>query len=469
LVKHNPLPATIFPDHRVLKTLVFVRYICLFAVGLVSSIVFFAWVVHPFASILPHGWKLMKANTALCTLLSTASLALCNPRFSRRTNLISRALIIPALLLTLAIVCHNFTGRFPRIETLFAADAASQNPGRMSPHATFSFLLLSNIILAIRVRRRPFSQIVDAATVFLGLLILIYASGYFFGAIHLVGPTSQNWVGPQTLFCLFLLTLVTFNYRAQFGIFSVMIGDTIAGKTARIAAPFALILPYIFAVVRGFVVKLNLMQNEYATAIATSCLAILAFCLILLLSRRISALEQSIRNLSLRDELTRLYNRRGFYVLAAQALRLAHRSGNSFSVLFLDVDDLKQVNDTFGHEIGSELLQKMALILDTTIRTTDVVGRLGGDEFAIAATAGTDDLTLIVKRIEAATARVNAQFDRKFTVSFSYGHVTAEPGDTQSLEELIDVADHIMYQAKRDKKALAVSLAPHDVLSSSVV
>ena len=103
----------------------------------------------------------------------------------------------------------------------------------------------------------------------------------------------------------------------------------------------------------------------------------------LALGSKTNQLENAIRELSLRDELTSLYNRRGFYVLAEQAYRLAQRAGESFFVLFIDVDGLKKTNDELGHEVGSELLRSIAGLIEHTFRETDVIGRIGGDEFVI--------------------------------------------------------------------------------------
>ena len=160
-------------------------------------------------------------------------------------------------------------------------------------------------------------------------------------------------------------------------------------------------------VLRANVVKSSWLQIQYATALAASTIALLAFCLIYVMSRRIESLERNIHDLSLRDELTGLYNRRGFYVLATQALRLAQRLDALYSVIFIDMDNLKQVNDTYGHEIGSELLKEMAAILTTNFREIDIIGRLGGDEFVVAVNAGPVDLAMVIQRLESATTRAN--------------------------------------------------------------
>jgi diguanylate cyclase (GGDEF)-like protein len=117
----------------------------------------------------------------------------------------------------------------------------------------------------------------------------------------------------------------------------------------------------------------------------------------------------------------------------------------------MDMDNLKEVNDTLGHEAGSELLQEMSAILSATFRETDVIGRLGGDEFVVAGNASHDEFALAIRRLEAATARANGRPNRLYRVRFSFGYVTTDDTHTQTLDDLLSRADKIMYQAKRDK------------------
>jgi len=99
--------------------------------------------------------------------------------------------------------------------------------------------------------------------------------------------------------------------------------------------------------------------------------------LLLALVWRINSMEMEIHVLSLRDEFTGVYNLRGFSLLAEQVLHLAQRSQLPLSVLFVDLDDLKEINDSFGHDVGSTYLIEIAEILKETFRETDVIGRVG--------------------------------------------------------------------------------------------
>src|SRR6202012_203275 len=102
------------------------------------------------------------------------------------------------------------------------------------------------------------------------------------------------------------------------------------------------------------------------------------------LTWRISDLERNIQDLSLRDELTKLYNRRGFLLIAEQARKQAKRTETPFAIVFVDLDNLKKINDALGHDVGSELLCDLAMTMTAVFRESDTVGRIGGDEFVVA-------------------------------------------------------------------------------------
>jgi len=163
-------------------------------------------------------------------------------------------------------------------------------------------------------------------------------------------------------------------------------------------------------------------------------------------------MEMEIQKLSLRDELTGLNNLRGFHLLAEQALRLSQRSKLPFSVLYIDLDNLKQTNDTLGHQAGSAFLVETSEILRTTFRESDVLGRIGGDEFAVAGHFGKAAIASATKRLEACCATKNAEEGRRFELSFSVGHVTSADTDLETLDELLMRADEAMYKVKRSKK-----------------
>jgi diguanylate cyclase (GGDEF)-like protein len=176
--------------------------------------------------------------------------------------------------------------------------------------------------------------------------------------------------------------------------------------------------------------------------------------MLLFLAWRINRMEAEIRDLSLRDALTGLYNIRGFRILAEQSLRMARRSDEPFSVLFIDLDDLKLTNDMLGHQAGSELLIETGEILKDTFRETDVFGRIGGDEFAVAGQFSLSAISHAAQRLEEAAEVRNAHAGRTMGLHFSMGYVTTDAEMQESLDELLAKADEAMYEEKRRKKVL---------------
>ncbi len=145
------------------------------------------------------------------------------------------------------------------------------------------------------------------------------------------------------------------------------------------------------------------------------------------------------------DPLTGLLNRRGFHALAGPDLARARLEGISVGVVYLDLDDMKFVNDTHGHAEGDSALRETASALRGALRSADVIARLGGDEFAILARMASDaDPELLVRRLEACSRMTL----REPQLSFSYGIEWSDPADKRSLEEILVAADRRMYEAK---------------------
>jgi len=173
------------------------------------------------------------------------------------------------------------------------------------------------------------------------------------------------------------------------------------------------------------------------------------------LADKAQALTQAnaeLENLSLVDDLTGLYNRRGFLALARHQIRLALRHHATFSIVFLDLDGLKQINDTLGHPEGDAALVETAGILKICFRTSDILARLGGDEFAVFV-ADADEKEITIRIQEKMDAR-NAASDRPYLLSFSVGIVSGRPEGNPTVEDLLTKADSLMYEQKRKKTAL---------------
>ncbi len=170
--------------------------------------------------------------------------------------------------------------------------------------------------------------------------------------------------------------------------------------------------------------------------------------------------RERLAELSNRDELTALYNRRGFVTLAEQWLRIAARTKRTPLLLFVDVNGMKPVNDGLGHAIGDRVLRDTADLLRATFRDSDIIARLGGDEFVVLAVdAMPEHAKLLCDRLDRNTRVLNEQGQRPYHVSISVGVSVWDPAQPRSIDELLAEADARMYEAKRRAKAQAAPAA----------
>ena len=163
-------------------------------------------------------------------------------------------------------------------------------------------------------------------------------------------------------------------------------------------------------------------------------------------------LERQLQTLSTTDELTGLCNRRGFMNLARQQLNYVERAGGEVFIIFADLDNMKWINDTLGHETGDKALILTSKLLRIAVRDTDIIGRMGGDEFAVLLTSASssDSVPILLARLEHELAEINKGLPPEQQISISFG-IVHNPGDI-SLEELLALADAKMYAAKNMRR-----------------
>ncbi|MEN6319529.1 MAG: PAS domain S-box protein [Syntrophaceae bacterium] len=164
--------------------------------------------------------------------------------------------------------------------------------------------------------------------------------------------------------------------------------------------------------------------------------------------------EEEIRSISVTDQLTGLYNRRGFITLAEQQLKFSDRVKRDMLLFFSDLDGMKWINDTLGHEEGDRALIDVATILKETFRSSDIIARMGGDEFAILAIDTTGIYPeIIMARLQNQIDTHNKSGNRRYKISISMGTAYYDPDNPCSLDELMSRADKLMYEQKRSKKS----------------
>jgi diguanylate cyclase (GGDEF)-like protein/PAS domain S-box-containing protein len=172
-------------------------------------------------------------------------------------------------------------------------------------------------------------------------------------------------------------------------------------------------------------------------------------------------MEERLRTLAITDDLTGLLNRRGFFLLAKKQLMLAKREKRSVFLISADLDNLKTINDRYGHSEGDIVLMEISNILEKCYRESDIIARLGGDEFVVLINEcpGTDIETLTGRLMEKVDS-FNAQSVKPYKLSISVGIIRNNPENNAPLDELLSHADKLMYAVKAKKKKYQAQTAP---------
>ncbi len=164
--------------------------------------------------------------------------------------------------------------------------------------------------------------------------------------------------------------------------------------------------------------------------------------------------EVASLSLAIGDELTGLANRRGFEMLGERLVTAAVRLNLPFSAIYADLDNMKPINDTHGHESGDQALVEVAEVLESTLRASDLIARLGGDEFcALLVGAASEAAPTLIARVEGSLTERNAAAERPWELSMSLGVAGSPAGADIALRDLVAEADARMFEAKRAKKA----------------
>lgn len=433
-------------DPVLAKRLGGVYRICLATASLVAASSLVARTFPRVGEMAPTAWTPMAVNSAVASLACAASMAISLRQRTRASNLAIRMLaLLGALPLLADLAAMRRT--HPGIPA-----AATVGWAHSTYFSALAFALLGLVLMLRRAERRPSRYVADLALFALLWVVLVIVSAKIFGALRVFEIQAVDQVSMASVCALPLLAFVAFGLRAEFGVSEVLLGTGLGSRMARGLTPLLLILPFIREAGRARLIRSHFLPEEHAAAVLASAAAIISIGLLILISRHIRRMEEEIRELTLRDELTGVHNLRGFRLFAEQSLRLAQRSGMPFSVLFVDVDGLKQINDRMGHGAGSALLVDTARLLQSTFRETDVIGRIGGDEFAVAGQFDQEAIERAAMRVGALAFAASEDAKSGARLSVSVGHVTTEQAEHESLTDLLEKADAAMYAQKRRKK-----------------
>lgn len=270
---------------------------------------------------------------------------------------------------------------------------------------------------------------------------------------------------PAGLFILLslLLTVIVgyFDYRTgpfySFSLFYLLIVVATAWYKGR---KFALVIAIAGTLAWFVAALLSRQYDHYPDALYWNDLVELVHFLFAayVISMLKNALDCSERR-SRSDSLTGIANRRLFYEVADAEILRAHRTNEPFTIMYLDIDNFKTVNDTQGHDAGDELLIAVAATVKHQLRESDTVARLGGDEFSVLLPVTTEpDAAVVVRKIKHALAD---SIETKWPVTFSIGMVTYMQAP-ESVETMIREADQVMYEVKKSGKNELRSIVIHE-------
>lgn len=165
------------------------------------------------------------------------------------------------------------------------------------------------------------------------------------------------------------------------------------------------------------------------------------------------ALTEELKMLAVTDELTKLYNRHGFFQLAEQQLKLAQRFKKKAALIYADLDNLRLINDTLGHQEGDLALIDIADILRNTFRSEDIIARISGDDFVVLMIESSDyDVDNAIDRFQENIAENNTKKNTRYTLSLSWGMSQYNPEEPCHIDKLVSAAEELMCRQKAEKR-----------------
>lgn len=469
-------------------------------VMLVGASVLVGWTLNvPILKSVAPNLVSMVANTALCLLALGLALFLQGSASSQRwPSRMARALaVLVATIAGLTLLEYLDQRDFGLDQFLFVDDtrtAPTDYPGRMAPVTAISLVFCSVALLLGRS-----SGLARVLTVVVLFLATLSATGYLFDVRALYQVIGYTSIAVHTAAALMVLSLGILASRPHHGLMAIILSDTAGGETARRMLwlmPLLLVLLVLldWLVLQGE--QTHLYDGRFGLAIASVSSIAIACGVILLIAGKLHATDlqrqlaldqlaalnsnlegivtertqaltlanqqlaeeimerkqaqEQVHRLSLTDELTGLLNRRGFHLLAGQALKTARRVMAELSLVYIDLDGLKRVNDVHGHQAGDSMIVDTAQLLKATFRESDLIARLGGDEFTILALGGETPESMLA-RLQKAVTQFNKGSTSAYALSFSMGMVHCLPQEDKSLMELLADADALMYQQKRQR------------------
>jgi diguanylate cyclase (GGDEF)-like protein len=433
------------PNLRVIGVLSALEKPALLAVALVTGGVLLLWLTPSLAEHAPVIWSAMTPTTAVALLLLAGSLALSAPRSSSTARAASVILALIAMAAGAGVLINYAVGLWhPELPWLRLP----------APQTAAGFVLAGAAAALVRRTHGQWRLVADLCAVAFAGLVLFLIAGYVFFVAAFVGMDPSNFTSPHAVFCFALLCFVILARRAQEGsLIAVLVGRGIGSQITRIVLPAIIVLPFAVFALIDYLDRHGILSATYSRAIAAPLEVLAVLAVVAWMGKYTNKLERELRRQSLTDELTGVFNRRGFYAVAEYALHNALRSKSALLLFYFDIDGLKQINDRHGHEVGSMVIRRFAELLADTFRKSDVVARVGGDEFVVLATGAAETASEMLARLQQRVLADNEAAPLPAAVHYSAGH--SELRADANIDGLIAEADTIMYEHKRSKRKAA--------------
>lgn len=389
----------------------------------------------------------MKANTAIAFLLLAGALYCAA---MRRNFGWQQGLALGAVLLGLLTLLEYALGfNFGMDELLFRDPVGSLYPGRMSPITAANFVLMGTAMLLPGFKWSDYAK--ESLALVVALASTFAIVGYLYGVPALYGAVSysSSAMALHTGVNFLLLSIGFLFVERETGFVRVFHGSSIASMVARYLVPIAFLTPVVLGAI--FIrTRWSLGHPHMVMALTVVSNIVLLVGLIWLLAsmiQRVEAERAAVQQQAETDKLTGIYNRRHFETSLELEIQRARRYGASLALLMIDVDNFKQLNDSYGHLVGDRMLCRLARECESCLRTSDVFCRYGGDEFVIIAPETSAQAAVAMAR----RMRQNIDalgMDQSFgTLGISIGIAVWED-NFKTNDDFIAAADSALYQAK---------------------
>ena len=454
----NPLPDRTVPKSK--RALVTIA--CSLVIGTLAITVLVGWQIHsiPLMCLVP-GFITMKVNTAIAFLACAIALPL---TLGKHRSLAAWPAACAGLL-GAATLFEYVKGDLGIDEFLFKDPYSAHFPGRMAPITALNFIMVSLAVIVLACRKRDASQLGFAV---LGFSSLFAVLGYAYGVPLLYGSSRYTAMALHTGASFLLLALGGLAASSDGGLLALIWIEGPSTYLVRRLFPASVLIPAL--------VGLIILRNPISTIdprLAAALIVILNIVLFSLMVLRSSLTVYRLQNdkhkaesLSKVDSLTQVLNRRGLELAIDHEFMRWQRFKTGFSLVMIDIDHFKSINDQHGHLMGDAVLQKLSAAWRTQTRAVDLLARYGGEEFVlISLGSNLNGAFSIAEKLRAASLEVStAEFG--FAVSVSCGVATVgEHGACP--RDLLQSVDEALYRAKSEGRNRTVRAEPQPVAQTS--